>query len=242
MTLIQSVLLSIVQGVTEFLPISSSGHINLLQHFFGLKPSLTFDIFLNTASLFSVLFFFRSKISYFFTNLKYIFVGTLPAIIVGLLFKDQIESIFSSITTLPYEFIITGLILISTKYLNSPKSTLNYKNALFMGCMQAFAIIPAISRSGSTIFAGLLSGLSPLAAFNFSFALFIPASLGALLLDLRNLSDPSYLSYLNLTAFVTTFIVGVISLSFLQKVMTGRQIWKFGYYAIALGIVLLIIL
>ena len=188
MTFFQSIILSAVQGITEFLPISSTGHLNLLQYFFGMKPSLSFDIFLNTASLVAVLFYFRTKVSYFVTNLKYIIVGTIPAVFVGLVFKDQIELVFSSVKTLPYEFIFTAVTLFLIKSFISQDARLTYKSAFVIGCFQALAIIPAISRSGSTIFAALMLGLSPIDAFNFSFSLFIPASLGALALDLKDIS------------------------------------------------------
>lgn len=242
MTLFQSLIISITQGITEFLPISSTGHINLLQHYFGFQPSLSFDIFLNTASLIAVLIYFRTKLDYFFGNLKYIIVGTIPAIVFGLVFKDQIEAIFSSVKTLPYEFIFTALILFSTKFFESSDKKLNYKNALIIGLFQALAIIPAISRSGSTIFASLLMGLSPLNAFNFSFSLLIPASIGALILDLRSISSTNSLSVINLVSFLVTVVVSYFSLSWLQKILVNRSIWKFGYYTLAVGLTLLFVL
>ncbi len=242
MSLLQSLIISFVQGVTEFLPISSTGHINLLQHFFGLAPSLSFDIFLNTASLVAVLFYFRNKIPYFFSNLKYIIVGTIPAVVAGLLFKDQIEVIFSSVKTLPYEFLFTAVTLLLTKYFLPKDEKLSYSKALIIGAFQALAIIPAISRSGSTIFAGLLLGLSPLQAFNFSFSLLIPASIGALILDIKDMSALNMLTSTNILSFVLTVAVSYISLSYLQKVLVNRQIWKFGIYALFLGISLFFVL
>lgn len=242
MNLFQSIILAIVQGVTEFLPISSTGHINLLQFLFGLKPSLTFDIFLNTASLFSVLFFFRKKTDYFFKNLKYIIVGTIPAIIAGLFFKSQIESIFASVKTIPFEFLFTAVILYLTKYFNKSETKLNYKKAILIGLFQALAIIPAISRSGSTIFAALLVGLAPIEAFNFSFSLFIPASFGALILDIKDLSSPNVFTVNNLLAFVITFIVGIFALRFLQDTLSGNKLWKFSFYALILSVVSFVIL
>ncbi|MFA5894688.1 MAG: undecaprenyl-diphosphate phosphatase [Candidatus Shapirobacteria bacterium] len=241
MNFFQAIILSIVQGITEFLPISSTGHINLLQKLFGFSPSLSFDIFLNTASLVAVLFFFRKKIPYFFSNLKYIIVGTIPAVIAGVLFKDQIEALFSSTKTLPYEFIFTAITLFLTKLFVGKDAKLTYKSALIIGIFQALAIIPAISRSGSTIFAALMLGLSPIEAFNFSFCLFIPASFGALALDLKDISSLDIFTLTNISAFIVTAVVSYVSLSYLQKVLTNRYLWKFGFYCLALGIILLFI-
>ncbi|MBI2464893.1 undecaprenyl-diphosphate phosphatase [Candidatus Shapirobacteria bacterium] len=236
MNFFQAIILSIVQGVTEFLPISSTGHINLLQKLFGLTPSLSFDIFLNTASLVAVIFFFRKKVPYFITNLRYIVVGTVPAIIAGVLFKDQIEALFSSTRTLPYEFIFTAITLFLTKLFVSKDAKLTYKSALIIGIFQTLAIIPAISRSGSTIFAGLMLGLSPLEAFSFSFGLFIPASFGALALDLKDISSLDLFSLTSISAFIVTALVSYISLLYLQKVLTNHYLWKFGFYCLALGL------
>ena len=237
MTLINALLLAIVQGITEFLPVSSSGHLNLLQHLLGLTPSLTFDIFLNTASFLSVLFFFRKQIKYFFTNFGYILVGSTPAALVGILLKNQVETIFADIKLLPFFFLITAGYLIITKFLPSKSEKLTYKKALIIGIFQAIAILPAVSRSGSTIFAALLVGLSPLEAFNYSFALFIPASAGALLLDARHLTSASLLTSVNLFAFIVTFLVGIIALRFLQKTLINRQLWKFSYYVLFIAII-----
>lgn len=242
MSLFQTLLLALVQGITEFLPVSSSGHLNLLQHFLGLKPSLTLDIFLNTATLFSVLFFFRNKSKYFFKNLLYIIIGSIPAGLVGILFKDQIETIFSRITLLPYFFLITAIFLFITKFILPKNEKLNVKKAIIIGIFQAFAILPAISRSGSTIFAGLLVGLASVEAFNFSFSLFIPASIGALFLDIKNLNGLNILEPPLLISFLVTFIVGIVALTFLNKILADRKLWYFSIYVFILALFLLIVL
>lgn len=242
MNLIQSITLGIIQAITEFLPISSSGHLNLTQHFFNLKPSLSLDIFLNTATLFSVLFFFKNQIKYFFSNLKYIIIGCLPAALVGVLFKDQVDSLFSNIQFLPFFFILSSLFVFSTKFLKSKDKKLDYKKALIIGLFQSIAILPGVSRSGATIFSALILGLAPLEAFNFSFSLFIPASLGALLLDFKNLSASNFLSAQSLLTFVITFMVGIGALYLLKKVLISHKFWIFGIYAFILGISLFFIL
>lgn len=239
MSLIQSLLLGIVQGITEFLPISSSGHLNLIQHFFGVSPSLSLDIFLNTATLFSVLFFFRNQIKYFFNNLVFIIIGSIPAAIVGILFKHQLEAVFSNIKLLPYLFLVTSAFLISTKFIKDKKVIkLNYLTAFLIGVIQAIAILPAVSRSGSTISTALWLGIAPLEAFNFSFCLFIVASFGAIVLDYKNLFAVSNFSPVMLSTFVVTMITGIIALYFLKKVVASKNLWYFGIYTLILSAIL----
>ncbi len=242
MSLLQSIVLSLTQGIAEFLPISSSGHLNLAQYFFKITPSLTLDIFLNTATFLSVLFFFRKQIKYFFQNLKFIIVASIPAALVGLLFKDQVNSIFTNIKLLPFFFILGSIFVFSTKFFNQKDTKLNYKKALTIGIFQAIAILPGVSRAGATIFAGLLLGLAPIQAFNFSFCLFILASLGALILGAKDLSAFGLFSLEYLLAFVITFITGIIALGILKKVLVSKKFWIFGIYTFLLASVLFFIL
>lgn len=241
MDLYQSLLLAFTQGVTEFLPVSSSGHLNILQSLLGLAPSLSLDVFLNTATLFSVFFFFRHQVPFFFSNLKYIIVGSLPAGFVGLLFKDQIELIFSNLDILPVFFFVTSAFVFSTRYFGHQEQNLTYKRAIIIGVFQALAILPGVSRAGSTIFAGLMLGLSPSLAFQYSFSLFIPASLGALLVGLDHTQFSQLITIEHLLSFVVTFVVGIISLFFLRRVLIGQKIWYFSFYTLLLGIILLIL-
>jgi undecaprenyl-diphosphatase len=236
MTLIQSIVLSLIQGITEFLPISSSGHLNLAQYFFNLQPSLSLDIFLNTATFISVLFFFRKQLKYFFTNLKYIIVGSIPAGIIGVLFKDNIKSLFSNPKLLPLFFLITAALVFSTKFTKPKDKSLNYSIAIVIGFFQALAILPGVSRSGSTIFAGLLLGLSSIEAFNFSFCLFIPASLGALIMGIKDMSFTNTFTTEYLLAFIITCITGVVALNLLKKVLINHKFWLFGVYTFILAI------
>jgi undecaprenyl-diphosphatase len=236
MSYLQGLILAFVQGISEFLPISSKGHLNLVQHLLGLQSSLAFDIFLNTATLISVIFFFRKQIGYFIKNLSYIIVGTIPAIFFGFILKHRLENIFSNPKILPYLFMITGLMLISTKFIKLKDKKLNYKTALIIGLFQSAALFPGISRSGSTIFAGLLMGLSPVSAFNFSFSLFIPASIGALVLDAKDVALSGAFTPVYLFSFIIAAIVGVLALTILKKVLSGGKFWYFGIYLLALSL------
>jgi len=238
MSFLQTMILAFIQGITEFLPVSSSGHLNLTQYFFKLNPSLTVDVFLNTATFLSVLFFFRNQIKYFFTNLKFIIIASFPSFLVGVFLKDQIEIIFSNISLLPFFFILTSIFVFSTKFFGQKDFKLDYKKAIIIGIFQSIAILPGISRSGATIFAALLLGLSTTQAFNFSFCLFIPASLGALFLSAKDLSTAGFFSLDYLIAFIFTFFVGIFALGILKKILINKKLWIFSIYTFLLALFL----
>lgn len=236
MSLFQNLFLGLLQGLTEFLPVSSSGHLNLFQFIFGLRPSLSWDVFLNTATLFSVLFFFRKKIPFFIAHLPQIVLASLPAALMGIFFKDSFEHIFSQFSLLALFFLINSLILFSTKNHHAGTHQITYRQAFIIGLAQALAILPGISRAGTTIAAALALGISAKSAFNFSFSLFIPASLGALLLSLRDSDFHSYFKLENLLVFIFTFLVGVLALNFLQKVLSRGRLWYFAFYTLFLSL------
>lgn len=242
MSLLQTIILSIVQGITEFLPISSDGHLNLFQHFFGLSPSLAFDVFLHAATFLSVVFFFRNQIKYFFTNLKFIIVGSIPAALIGILFKNQFETIFSKPSFLPFFFLITGVLVLITKFIKKQNKDITYISAFIIGIFQSIAILPGVSRSGLTIFSALLLGLSPINAFNFSFCLFLPVSLGAILLSAKDILGQSIINTNNIIAFILTFFVGLAAIIFLKKIVTSEKFWIFGIYTCVLALVLFFVI
>lgn len=238
MNTLQALVLGFVQGVTEFLPISSDGHLNLVQHLFGLTPSLSFDVFLHMATFLSVLFFFRKKIKYFISNLPFIVIGTIPAVIIGFFFKDQVSILFASPKLLPLFFLFTSIYTLSTKFIKKQDKKITYLSALIIGIFQAIALLPGVSRSGGTIFAGLLLGLSPLSAFNFSFSLFVPISAGAILLEAKDIAAANLINPLNIIAFIFTFFVGLAALKLLEKILSGNKFWVFGIYTVLLALVL----
>ena len=242
MNTFQALILGFVQGVTEFLPISSDGHLNLVQHLFGMTPSLSFDVFLHVATFFSVLFFFRKKLKYFFNNLPFIIVGTIPAVIIGFFFKDQVSNLFANPKLLPLFFLFTSIYTLSTKFIKKQDKKITYLSALIIGIFQAVALLPGVSRSGGTIFAGLLLGLSPLNAFNFSFSLFIPISAGAILLEAKDIISTNLVNPINILAFIFTFFVGLVALKLLEKILSGNKFWVFGVYTVILAGVLFFIL
>lgn len=251
MPLFQLLLLSLIQAISEFLPVSSSGHLNLFQSLFGFKPSLVLDVFLNTATLFSVLFYFRSTLLSLLqgiaslkpkaiNQLKFLFIGTLPAIALGLFF-NTFPDLITSIKILPATFFITATLLLSTRYLLVRNEKLTWQKALLIGSFQALAILPGLSRSGLTLFAAILAGLSLKNSFQFSFLLFIPVSFGALLLNFPNFDSLVALSPLSLILpFLLAFVVGYFALSFLRKQLESQNLWLFSFYCFFISLISLL--
>jgi len=236
MSFFQLLFLSLIQGISEFLPISSSGHLNLAQFLFNLSPSLSLDVFLNTATLFSVLFVFRRQVKDFFVTLPFIVIATLPAVFFGLVFKDSLDFLFSQIQYLPLFFITTSLLLFSQKYINPKKQSLTWQKALIIGFFQALALFPGVSRSASTLFACLLVGLSPKKSFQFTFFLFIPASLGALALNITEIGNLTELSLSSsVLAFLITLLTGIFCLRLLQKLFSSQKLYLFSFYTLLLS-------
>lgn len=241
MVFFQTLILGIVQGITEFLPISSSGHLNILQHFFGSKPSLSLDIFLNTATFCSVLFYFCHQIKFFFGHLPHIILASVPAAIVGFSCRHQLELIFGDFDLLPWFYFLTTALLFCTRFFKSTDRPITYLDAFIIGLFQVIAILPGVSRAGATIFAALLLGLPPITAFNFSFSLFIPASIGAIVLDFNPtiwqiFSTPGYF-----VTFIVTLLVGLLSLSLLRQTLASSRLWLFAFYTFSLGLFLMLL-
>ncbi len=249
--------LSIVQGLTEFLPVSSSGHLVLFQKIFGLKPPILFDIFVHVGTLGAILFYFRKELrdlikgifkkekeSLYFLIL--IIIGTIPAVIVGLLLEQKIEIIFDSFKLVGIALLITSLLLFLTRLfkdkLKKEKMTsFNWKDALFVGLFQALAILPGISRSGATISSGLFRGFKRDLAFKFSFFLAMPAIIGALILQIPDLKN--YSTVLLNQALIGMLIaggIGYFALKILKKSLVGSKFWVFGIYCLLLGLGVLI--
>ena len=242
----EAIILSIVQGITEWFPVSSSGHLAIFQHFFGFQ-NLSYDIFLHFASLFAIIFLFKREIlkimSFDKESLKYIvliIIAIIPAGIVGFYFLDFFEKFFYDINYLGIFFILSGLIVYSTKFSDENKSNISKMDALVIGILQVIAILPGVSRSGMTISAGLFRGLSKTTAIKFSFIMSIPLILGAGVLK----SKDFLLSGINLNilviSFVITFLVSIFTIKILIKIISNDKFYLFGIYNILVGIILLI--
>lgn len=246
-SVIQALILSIVQGITEWLPISSSGHLAIFQNIFGFQ-NLPFDVFLHFASILAVFVIFWKDIVKLFNfkdrkNLKYLgllAVALVPAAIVGLLFKSQIASFFSSELYLGIFFMASGGIVYSTKFAKPrpEKEKPSWLDSIFIGLMQALAILPGVSRSGSTISGGMFRGLKKEEAVKFSFLLAVPVILGASILEAKDLVLQNMSYVLLLASFVVTFLVSLIAIKILLRIIKGDRFYLFGLYNFFVGLII----
>jgi undecaprenyl-diphosphatase len=254
----QTIFLAIVQGLTEFLPISSSGHLVIFQKLFGLRPPVLFDILVHVGTLGAVVVYFRKELGKIILGIKnrhstyidiclLVVVGTIPAAVVGLFLQKYIYQIFDSLKLVGVALLITSGFLFSTLWFkslnrqNGQFKSLKWMDALFIGIFQALAIFPGISRSGSTVVSGLWRGLSRETAFQFSFCLAIPAILGALVLQIPELINSQF-NQLNqaIGGMIIAGIVGYLSLVILKRFLMKSRLWIFGIYCFLLGIIILI--
>ena len=224
MELYQAIALGIVQGLTEFLPISSSGHLVIGQHLFGLhEAELVFDTCLHVATLLAVIIYFRNELTSMILSLGrvsgqltakritvkeawadpdikmivLICVGTLPTVVIGLCFKSFAETVFSSLPIVGCALLVTGILLWITRLMPDKETditTFSLPKSLVIGVIQGLSITPGISRSGSTIATGLYLGLSREMAARYSFLLSIPAICGAAILNIKDMHGPGALS------------------------------------------------
>jgi len=261
---LQYLVLGLIQGFTEPIPISSSGHMIIAQRLMGMEQhGLSFEIMTNTASLIAILFIYREVITRLVKNgfgyvktretqykldfnfILYIIIGSIPAGIIGVIFKDKIEEVFSSITTVAVALLITGLALWLIRNLRGVKrdGDLSIKDAIIVGLAQAVALIPGISRSGSTVIASIATGMKQDTALRFSFMLYIPVSLGGLVLGISDIaSDPElqalWLPYL--ISFVTSLVVTYFSMRWFMGIMEKGNLRYFSYYCFIAGALILI--
>jgi len=244
MTIIQAFSLGLIQGLTEFLPVSSSGHLVITQNLLNLShPPVVFDILVHLATAFAIIIVIWPSLKKItLKQIKLIILASIPAGILGIILNSHVESLFSSISLVGLALLLTSGILFSTRKIKPKNIKLNPKNSLQIGLAQALAIIPGISRSGSTIVTGLHTGLKPVEAFNFSFLLSLPAIFGAQLLQINKLANlpPSQLPIL-LSGFITAFISGFFALKLLKRFVNGGKLHLFGYYCLILGILTLVI-
>jgi len=240
MSFLQAVLSGIVQGVTEFLPISSSGHLVILHKLIGLQePQVVFDIFLHLGTLIAIVIVFRKDIIEVFTVKKrtglLILIGTVSTAGFILLFGKGIESLFGNVKIVGVMLIVTGAWLILGNFLRYGTEGLTGLKALLIGLAQGIATIPGISRSGATISTGLFLGLSSQAAVRFSFLLAIPAILAAFLLKAGDVALDGF-SANYITGFIVSCIVSVLALKLLLRLIHRGRFHLFGIYCIVAGI------
>lgn len=254
MNLFQIVVLAIIQGITEFLPVSSSGHLVIMQKLFGFSSApVAFDVLLHLGSLIAMVIFLRKSLTDLFFKWKknldlitLILVSSIPAALFGFLFKKTLEETFNSLTLLSISYLVTALLLFSTKLIQQlldkkEKSLKEVKisDAIIVGLFQALAILPGISRSGATITAGLWSGFSEATAFTFSFFLAIPAIIGASLLEFPKMLNESGSWGLGLLGMAISAASSFFAIKALEKVLKGKKLFLFGWYCLILSLFLL---
>ena len=252
-SLIEALLLGLVQGLTEWLPISSSGHLVIVQEFLQIEVPLFFDILLHLGTVAVILVFFRNDILQILKALLkldfqseygklglYIVIGNIPIILVGFIFYNTITPLFTNPMVVGFALLTTGTLLYISKY-GSTDRKMNTTESLIVGIAQAIAIIPGISRSGFTIGTGLLRGVSREEVFRFSFLLAAPAILGAILFDATNLAfieiEPSAM----IVGFTVALIVGYFSLKLLSKLVVTGRFHMFAYYCWSVGLLTLVV-
>lgn len=240
------VLLGIIQGVTEFLPVSSSGHLIIIQRLLGItqnQVAISVVLHLGTA-LALVVFFFKDllKLLNNFRLLLFLFITTVITAIVGLSGKDFFESLFISTVPVALALIATGFTLILTKeFMEGKRNNVTFKDAVILGFTQSIAIIPGISRSGITISTLLFRRMDRENSFRFSFLAAIPVIFGAAIVEAKDIYFAIKTEIGNLlVGFIVSFLVGVISLNILKIVLKKAKLYYFGYYCIIVAIITLL--
>ncbi len=258
MTPVQGAIMGVVQGLTEFLPVSSSGHLAVARHLLhaGLAEDVGFEVAVHLGTLVAVLIFFRQRIISIFSEalkggkeglnwIGYIVIGTIPAGVVGLMFKDQIDELFNDIHLVGIAWIFTAIILFASERFGKPKvavSQMGYLRAFTIGLAQALAIIPGISRSGSTIAASMATGVKKEGSVDFVFILSLPAIGGAALLTIKDWMDGSAgFGIEHILGGITAAISGYFAIAIMLKVVSGGKLFWFAAYCLVAGVVTVIL-
>ena len=250
MSLFDAILLGIIQGVTEFLPISSSGHLVIIQKFLGVVSSGgEFEILVHIGTLGSILVVFFNELRHIIQNLmspktqkyiSFIIIGTIPAGIFGLGMRDFYESIFHDLHLVGISLIFTGTILFLSNLLKKADKQITSKKSILIGIAQALAIFPGVSRSGMTICTALFLGIGPKEAARFSFLLAIPAISGAGAIMMADVGANFQISvFVAGAALISSFLTGLFSLKWLINWLKNGKFHYFGFYCITIGIITL---
>jgi len=264
MEYIKSLILGLIQGLTEFLPVSSSGHLVLAQYFFGVEEGgVALDVVLHLGTLAAVVIYFWKDIVRLACAVPYLFsskggeqkqgdkrilwmliTASVPTAILGFAFEDFLTSLYATPVAVPYTLLVTAVLMFfGNRMLNGTRRLTGMKpgNALLIGVFQGLAIMPGISRSGATIFGGLLQGFNRDEAARFSFLLSIPAILGATIFkfdEIKNLSG-SYAMPM-LVGFLAAAVSGYIAIQFLLALIRRKKLYVFSIYCAVIAVISLI--
>jgi undecaprenyl-diphosphatase len=264
LTWLNVAILAAIQGITEFLPVSSSGHLVLSEHLLGIRPpGIALELTLHIGTLLAVVLYYRRDLwqaAYGGTRflagqrtredrlawdlVLLLVVGTLPAVICALLFGDRVEAAFKDPRLVSGCLVVTGLLLLSTLLVRRGQRRPGPLDALVIGLFQALSLFPGISRSGSTMAAGLFRRLKPEEAARFSFLLSIPAIVGAVVFKAKEVAGglAGANARLYLLGFVVSFVLGWGSIAVLLRVMRRGRFGLFGVYCVAVGVIGLVLL
>lgn len=267
MTLIKYIILGIIQGITEPLPISSSGHIFILKHLFNTNifNDLNFEIFVNFASFIAIFIIFWKDIKIlingffkylldkknknkYYNEFKYcmlIVIGSIPVGIIGILFKDEIETFLNRIWIVGITFIITGISLLLVKNIKGEKTDndITYKDAIIIGLMQAIALLPGLSRSGMVLVGCLLVKLNRTSALKYTFMLYFPVSVATFLLGVKDVIEVGISRSMLLYYIIGMIFSGIFTLltyKILSEMVKKGKLWKFSIYLFIIGIIILL--
>jgi len=256
--IIKTIILGIIQGLTEWLPISSTGHLKIAEHFMNEKLPLLFDFILHIGTLIVVLLFFRRDIKNILSALvrldfktehgklvPLIVVGSISAGIIGIILNEPVNTAFQNILPIAVAFVLCGTMLCSTKFAHEKTDAIGYSAAVLVGVAEGIAIIPGISRSGATIAVALLLGIKREKAFRFSFLLSIPAILSVLGYNFVEKSGELASAGLDwseiLTGVIVAMFIGYFALKLLWKVLGKKKFHLFAFYCWILGTALIIL-
>jgi undecaprenyl-diphosphatase len=253
-TLIEIIILGIIQGITEWLPVSSSGHLVLAEILFHEEQPLIFAVMLHFGTVIVILFVFRKEVIRIITALVkrdfasedgrmalYVILGTILTGIAGIVFRDPVEALFKNPLAVAVAMLFTGgLLFVSERRQNT--KPLGFIDSIYIAVAQTVSIIPGISRSGSTISTGLLRGVDKEKVFRFSFILAAPAILGATILEARDAVIQGVDLAPMLLGVIISMIVGYISLKTLRRILLRQKLHYFAYYCWALGLIVILFL
>ena len=249
-TIIESVIFATVQGMTEFLPVSSSGHVIIFSKLLNIRtPDLYYQAFLHAGSLLAVIVVFRGDLVKLFSSEKrtavFVLLGAIPVLVMGFFLKERIIPFFTDTGFVGYFLITNSLLLLagSIKLHSSYKvKPLNIRRTLAVGIMQVLALFPGISRSGTTISCAALLGMDRIEAYRFSFLMFIPIGVSVLVYDLLradNLILDNGIAPLIL-GFITAFLLSIVALKLLYSILTKSKLYVFSIYCFIVGILSII--
>ncbi len=259
MTYLQAILLGIIQGLTEFLPVSSSGHIQLGEAVLGVETteSLSFTVIVHAATVLSTIVIFRTDIAGIFQGLfqrdrdSWRFAGMvvlsmIPAVVVGLGFEEQLEGLFGEdLTIVGVCLLVTAALLMLTSIAPAGGKDLSFGRAALIGIAQAIAILPGISRSGSTISTALYLGVDKTKATRFSFLMVIPLILGATLVDLKDMAEApageGLPAGILLAGFAAAFLAGLFACQAMIRIVRRGKLWYFAVYCAIAGVLALVL-